>query len=102
MVENALYRDPRIFEAAAVGVPDERLGELVTALVTLKPAYRKKGRPTEAELMKLARKQSVLLNTDIRFYLISFPSLPHFASPVMILIQEGDFGSLFTQWRSLI
>ncbi|KAK7047789.1 hypothetical protein VNI00_006117 [Paramarasmius palmivorus] len=74
MVENALYRDPRIFEAAAVGVPDERLGELVTALVTLKPAYRKKGRPTEAELMKLARKH-----------------LPHFASPVMILIQEGDF-----------
>ncbi|KAG5636318.1 hypothetical protein H0H81_008432 [Sphagnurus paluster] len=30
-VENALYRDPRVLEAAAVGVPDERLGELVAA-----------------------------------------------------------------------
>ncbi|EEB98750.1 hypothetical protein MPER_01691 [Moniliophthora perniciosa FA553] len=74
MVENALYRDPRIFEAAAVGVPDKRLGELVTALVTLKPAYRGKGQVTEAELLALAREH-----------------LPRFAVPVMILIREGDF-----------
>ncbi|KAF9266811.1 acetyl-CoA synthetase-like protein [Marasmius fiardii PR-910] len=74
MVENALYRDPRIFEAAAVGVPDHRLGELVTALVTLKSAYRGKGEVTEAELLKLARQH-----------------LPHFAVPVMILVKEGDF-----------
>ncbi|KAG7093549.1 hypothetical protein E1B28_007219 [Marasmius oreades] len=74
MIENALYRDPRILEAAAVGVPDHRLGELVTALVTLKPAYRGKAEVTETELMELARQY-----------------LPHFAIPVMILIQEGDF-----------
>ncbi|KAI3605858.1 long-chain-fatty-acid--ligase [Moniliophthora roreri] len=74
MVENALYRDPRIFEAAAVGVPDRRLGELVAALVTLKSAYRGKGQVTEAELLALARKH-----------------LPRFAVPVMILIREGDF-----------
>ncbi|KAL0575915.1 hypothetical protein V5O48_006061 [Marasmius crinis-equi] len=71
MVENALYRDPRIFEAAAVGVPDHRLGELVVALVTLKPSYRGKGEVTEAQLLELAQKQ--------------------FAVPVMILVREGDF-----------
>ncbi|KAE9407012.1 acetyl-CoA synthetase-like protein [Gymnopus androsaceus JB14] len=64
-VENALY-------AAAVGVPDTRLGELVTALVTLKPAHNK--RVSVASLMDLARKR-----------------LPKFAVPVMILILEQDF-----------
>ncbi|KAK1222108.1 hypothetical protein PQX77_015032 [Marasmius sp. AFHP31] len=74
MVENALYRDPRIFEAAAVGVPDHRLGELVVALVTLKPSHRGKGKVTESQLLKLAQKH-----------------LPKFAVPVMILVREGDF-----------
>ena len=32
-VENALYNDPRVLQAACVGVPDARLGELVTAVV---------------------------------------------------------------------
>ncbi|KAG6844698.1 hypothetical protein H0H87_004574 [Tephrocybe sp. NHM501043] len=54
-VENALYRDPRILEAAAVGVPDERLGELVAAVVSVKSAHQ--GTVTEASLITLARKQ---------------------------------------------
>ncbi len=53
-VENALYTEPGVLEAAAVGVPDERLGELVTALVTLKPGYR--GRINENKLLATARK----------------------------------------------
>ena len=40
MVENALYKDDRILQAAAVGIPDARLGELVVAIVSLKPAFR--------------------------------------------------------------
>jgi len=71
-VENALYVDDRVNEAAAVGVPDDRLGELVTAFVTLKPGQRK--RVTVASLMDVARKH-----------------LPKFAVPVMILILEQDF-----------
>ncbi|KAF9005779.1 acetyl-CoA synthetase-like protein [Hymenopellis radicata] len=71
-VENALYKDPGVSEAAAVGVPDERLGELVTALVTVKPGYERL--VTEASLLALAR-----------------ASLPRFAVPVMILIQKDDF-----------
>ncbi|KAF9026055.1 hypothetical protein BDZ89DRAFT_953327, partial [Hymenopellis radicata] len=35
IAKNALYKKPRVCEAAAVGVPDERLRELVVALVSL-------------------------------------------------------------------
>ncbi|KAH7878655.1 uncharacterized protein C8R40DRAFT_1167375 [Lentinula edodes] len=71
-VENALYTDDGVQEAAAVGVADARLGELVTALVTVKPEHKK--RVNVAGLMDVARK-----------------NLPKFAVPVMILIREQDF-----------
>ncbi|KAF8629681.1 hypothetical protein AX17_005617 [Amanita inopinata Kibby_2008] len=71
-VENALYADPRISEVAAVGVPDERLGELVAAVVSVKPAHR--GQVIEAALLALARQR-----------------LPNFAVPVMIVIQNEPF-----------
>lgn len=54
-MENAIYADPRVSEAAAVGVPDERLGELVAAIVYIKPVYR--GTVTEAGLISEARKR---------------------------------------------
>ncbi|KAF8062191.1 hypothetical protein FPV67DRAFT_1563616 [Lyophyllum atratum] len=68
-VENALYRDPRVLEAAAVGVPDDRLGELVAAVVSVKPAFR--GTVTGAGLITVARKY-----------------LPRFAVPVMIIVLD--------------
>jgi acyl-CoA synthetase (AMP-forming)/AMP-acid ligase II len=37
-IENALYEHPAILEAAVVGIPDERWGEIVKAAVILKPA----------------------------------------------------------------
>ena len=52
-VENALYSDPRVLEAAAVGVPDEHLGELVATLVTLRPEYA--GQVTESMLLEQCR-----------------------------------------------
>lgn len=52
-VENALYSDPRVLEAAAVGVPDEHLGELVATLVTLRPEYA--GQVTETMLLEQCR-----------------------------------------------
>lgn len=58
-VENALYADPRVMEAAAVGVPDPRLGELVAAVVRVKPEFR--GQVTEDFLVSLAQKRSVLV-----------------------------------------
>ncbi|KAJ4002058.1 hypothetical protein F5050DRAFT_797677 [Lentinula boryana] len=72
LVENALYEDARVKEAAAVGVPDRRLGELVAAVVSLKTQYI--GKVTESSLIEGVRK-----------------SLPPFAVPVMVLIQENPF-----------
>ncbi|KAG6811895.1 hypothetical protein H0H92_005353 [Tricholoma furcatifolium] len=68
-VENALYQDSRILEAAAVSVPDERLGELVAAVVSIKPAYQ--GSVTEDSLITMARNY-----------------LPKFAVPVMIVVLD--------------
>ncbi|KAJ6625626.1 hypothetical protein B0H10DRAFT_2313378 [Mycena sp. CBHHK59/15] len=71
-VENALYSDARVMEAAAVAVPDERLGELVAAVVYVKPQFR--GQVTEDSLIALARTR-----------------LPKFAVPVMIHFQDKPF-----------
>ena len=56
-VEDALYYDERLAEVAAVGVPDDKLGELVAAVVSTKPAFH--GRVKESELLELARSKSV-------------------------------------------
>ncbi|KDQ17285.1 hypothetical protein BOTBODRAFT_602185 [Botryobasidium botryosum FD-172 SS1] len=69
-VENALYADARIMECAAVGVPDARLGELVTVVAVPKNPW-KGGKITEEELMGHANK-----------------SLPRFAVPVMIVVRD--------------
>ncbi|KAK0187408.1 hypothetical protein F5146DRAFT_1064866 [Armillaria mellea] len=71
-VENALYTEPGVLEAAVVGVPDERLGELVTALVTIKPGHR--GKVNEKKLLAIVEKL-----------------LPKFAVPVMIVLWDGEF-----------
>jgi long-chain acyl-CoA synthetase len=39
-VEAALFRHPAIAEAAIIGVPDERLGEAVMAVIALKPGAK--------------------------------------------------------------
>ncbi|KAI5885282.1 acetyl-CoA synthetase-like protein [Schizophyllum commune H4-8] len=67
-VENALHADEGVLEAAAVAVPDERLGELPAAVVAVKEGHRQ--RVTEEGLIKLARSR-----------------LPRFAVPVLIVIQ---------------
>jgi len=68
-VENALYADHRLFDAAAVSVPDKRLGELVAAVVGTKPSF--KGTVSEESVLAVARQH-----------------LPSFAVPVMILVQD--------------
>ncbi|KAJ7096301.1 hypothetical protein C8R44DRAFT_812674 [Mycena epipterygia] len=71
-VENALYSDSRVMEAAAVAVPDERLGELVAAVVFVNPEFR--GQVTEDSLIALAKTR-----------------LPKFAVPVMIKLADKPF-----------
>ena len=53
-VENALYADDRILDAAAVSVPDIRLGELVAAVVSTKPHY--KGLVAEDDVIEKTKK----------------------------------------------
>ncbi|KAK0435411.1 hypothetical protein EV421DRAFT_1836000 [Armillaria borealis] len=72
-IESALHTEPGVLEAAAVGVPDKRLGELVAAVVTVKPSWR--GKVKEAKLLSLVKKL-----------------LPKFAVPVMVMVQDGEFG----------
>ncbi|KAK0200233.1 hypothetical protein DFS33DRAFT_1267108, partial [Desarmillaria ectypa] len=71
-VENALYTEPGVLETAVVGVPDEHVGELPVALVTLKPEYD--GLINEEKLMVTAEKL-----------------LPQYAVPVMIILYGRGF-----------
>jgi acyl-CoA synthetase (AMP-forming)/AMP-acid ligase II len=52
-IENVLHQDPRIAEAAVIGVPDERLGEIPMAFVVL----RKGLEATEEDLINLTREK---------------------------------------------
>lgn len=54
-VENRLYEHPAILEACVIGVPDERQGEAVKALVVLKPEAR--GKVSEEAIIAWARSQ---------------------------------------------
>lgn len=54
-VENAVYDDKRIAEAAAVPVPDHRLGELVGVAVSLAPGAT----ATEADLLETVKPKYV-------------------------------------------
>ena len=47
-VENALYEHPAVLEAAVIGIPDERWGEAVHAVVVPRPDQK----ATEAELIE--------------------------------------------------
>ncbi|KAF5393830.1 hypothetical protein D9757_000035 [Collybiopsis confluens] len=74
-VENAVYAHPNVLEAAAIGVPDKKLGELVAVVVSLKPNC---GKVTEEEVIAVARK-----------------TLPRFAVPVMVILQKEPLGEYF-------
>jgi fatty-acyl-CoA synthase len=52
-VEDVLYRHPAIFEAAVVGRPDEKWGEVAIAFVTLKPGSS----ASEDEIIDFVRSQ---------------------------------------------
>ena len=52
-IENVLHAHPAVAEAAVVGIPDERLGEEVMAVVIIRPATDL----LEAELVSYCRQR---------------------------------------------
>lgn len=87
-VENAIYADDRIQEVAVVGVPHEKLGELVAAVVFPKPEFADS--VTEAEVVARA-KQSCVPRLSA-----AHPDrarLPHFAVPAMVVLSRTPLGA---------
>ncbi|KAL1690022.1 hypothetical protein GGG16DRAFT_56638 [Schizophyllum commune] len=85
-IENALYADPGVLEAAAVPVPDERSGELPVAVAVVKEGYR--GKDTEEGLLELLRKKCVVLGRLVYKMLMDVDRLPKHAVPVMIILTD--------------
>ena len=56
-VEDALYTHPAVLECAVIGIPDERWGEAVHAIVVLKRGYKKGKNITEEELIAHVKDQ---------------------------------------------
>ncbi|MER7706385.1 AMP-binding protein [Kitasatospora sp. NPDC097605] len=70
-VEAALYEHPAVFEACVVGVPDERWGEAVKAVVALRPGHA----PTAAELIEFCAERLDRLKKPRSVDYV--PALPH-------------------------
>ncbi len=56
-VEDALHTHPAVLECAVIGIPDERWGEAVHAIIVLKRGYKKGENITEKELIAHVRDQ---------------------------------------------
>ena len=48
ILEEVLYQHPKVLEAAAVGIPDPRLGERVCACIVPRPGESLTQKPTSA------------------------------------------------------
>jgi len=52
-IEEVIYQHPDVIETAVIGVPDERLGESIKAVIMI----RKEGKVTEAEIIKFCQQR---------------------------------------------
>ena len=68
-IEEVLYQDPRILEAAVIGLPDPRWGENVVAVVKLKPGMSM----TEEEVMEACAKKLAKFKKPKRVFFADLP-----------------------------
>jgi acyl-CoA synthetase (AMP-forming)/AMP-acid ligase II len=74
-IEFAIYEHPAVFEAAAFGLPDERLGEKMAAAVVLKPGHQL----NEEQLREFLKKKLAAFKIPEHIWLQSEP-LPKLGS----------------------
>lgn len=55
-VETAIYSERRIIDCTAVPIPDQRFGETVGVVCVPRAEYQKQNRPTEQDVLAVARK----------------------------------------------
>jgi len=67
-VADLLSRHPAVLEAAVIGIPDERLGQVPVAAVELKPGAPA---PSEGELKAYAQQQLPAYQVPVRFKVVS-------------------------------
>jgi acyl-CoA synthetase (AMP-forming)/AMP-acid ligase II len=67
-VENAIVGHPFVQEAAVIGIPNERWGELVHAFVVMKPGHKVSGR----ELTEFVREKIAAFKVPRRFDVIDY------------------------------
>ena len=96
-VEAVLVRHPAIGEAAIIGVPDERLGEIVMALIVLKPGAR----PSDEEIAQHCRASLGGYKVPRRFMYVD--TLPKSAlgkvlkGPLRLQFARSDLSSVIQQ-----
>jgi acyl-CoA synthetase (AMP-forming)/AMP-acid ligase II len=71
VIGNALRTHPAVYDAAAVGLPDKRLGQAPAAAVELRPGAEP---VTEAELIAYARSKLIAYQVPVRILIV--PALP--------------------------
>ena len=80
-VENVLYQHPKVGEAAVTGAPDPILGEVVKAVLVLKPGQQ----ATETEIQEFCKKY--LANYKVPKYVCFVDELPR--NPAGKVIKKG-------------
>jgi len=68
-IEDVLYEDPRILEAAVIGLPDPKWGENVVAVVKLKPGMTM----TEEEVVEVCAKKLARFKKPKRVFFADLP-----------------------------
>ena len=94
-IEEFLHTHPAVAEAAVIGVPDEKWGEQIAAVLRLAPAAQ---RPTAAEMRAFCRAQMSAHKTPAYWSFVeALPSTPTGKVQKFVLRDQLSSGDLFLE-----